>query len=375
MRARGNAAIVAGLGVGVSLALPASAHAVSVSAILEETFSNPVTTFAVGVAGGAALASLAALAIAAVRRDNNDPEPPDEKSTYAPRHLRAANATDDSRNDAPEEASEETSAESEVEATANYEEVAQNYVGSASFKQRMSRRAAGVAAALRERLGQGMMDGLPVIERADGTVADVGTSWWRHAVGEDSFVQTPGFVMGGELFAIPSDFTKTDKDLLVASADRHAGAISARVAYVDEGTYPERRTVEDLDNSDAWERALRSLDEKIAAVAPPQDPIGFIDNVGGADSLDEPDNLEPQTDFIHFKAPGGHPEVVDTGSYVDFLIEDEFSRNTSKAVRKTSRRFLRVLEGGTSVNKRLQAEILDSTYVGKHFSLPIAAEA
>ena len=66
---------------------------------------------------------------------------------------------------------------------------------------------------------------------------------------------------------------------------------------------------------------------------------------------------------------------MDTETYVDYLIEDEFSRNTSKAVRKTSRRFLRVLEGGTSVNKRLQAEILDSTYVGKHFSLPIAAEA
>lgn len=375
MRARRNPVLVAGLGVGASLALPASAHAVSISTILEETFSNPVTTFAVGVAGGAALASLAALAISAVRRDNNDPEPPDEKPAYTPRHLRSTEVPKASREGDSVESSEEGSGEVPSHAASNYEEIAQNYVGRSTFKQRMTRRAAGVAATLRERLGQGMMDGLPVIERADGSVGDVGTTWWRQAVGEDSFVQSASFAMSDDSLAIRSDFTKTDRDLLLASAGRHAGAISARVAYVDEGRYPERRTVEDLDNSDAWECALKSLDEKIAAVAPPQDPIGFIDSVGGADSLDEPDNLEPQTAFIHFKAPGGHPEVVDTESYVDYLIEEEFSKNTSKAVRRTSRRFLRVLEGGTSAHKRLEAEILDSTYVGKHFSLPVAAEA
>ena len=74
MRARRNPAVVAGLGVGASLTLPVTAHAVSVSTILEETFSNPVTTFAVGVAGGAAITSLAALAISAARRNNDNPE-------------------------------------------------------------------------------------------------------------------------------------------------------------------------------------------------------------------------------------------------------------------------------------------------------------
>ena len=76
MRARRNPAVVAGLGVGASLTLPVTAHAVSVSTILEETFSNPVTTFAVGVAGGAAITSLAALAISAARRNNDNPAPP-----------------------------------------------------------------------------------------------------------------------------------------------------------------------------------------------------------------------------------------------------------------------------------------------------------
>ena len=367
MRARRNPAVVAGLGVGASLTLPVTAHAVSVSTILEETFSNPVTTFAVGVAGGAAITSLAALAISAARRNNDNPEPPDEKPSYTPRHLRTSEEA--------VEASEAPSRGAASHAATSYEDIAQNYVGRVTFRQRMARRAGGVAATLRDRLGQGMMDDLPVIERADGSVGDVGTSWWRNAVGEDSIVRNVGFAMDEELPVIPSDFTETDRERLVVSASRHAGAIASRVAYVDEGAYPELRTVEDLDRSDAWERALQSLDEKIAAVAPPQDPIGFIDSVGGAESLDEPDNLEPQTAFIHFKAPGGHPEVVDTESYVDFLIEDEFSKNTSKAVRRTSRRFLRVLEGGSSAHKRLSLDGTDSVYVGKHFSLPLAAEA
>ena len=177
--------------------------------------------------------------------------------------------------------------------------------------------------------------------------------------------------------AIPSDFSTSDRDRLVASARDAAASISSRVAYVDEGAYPERRTLEDLNEDDAWASALRSLDEKIATVAPPQDPIGFIDGVGGADSLDEPDNLELDTAFIPFRAPGGHPEVVDTETYVDYLIEDEFSKNSSTAVRRSPRRFLRILEGGTQPNSRHLADTAPSRggRGGKHFSMPQAAEA
>ena len=95
------------------------------------------------------------------------------------------------------------------------------------------------------------------------------------------------------------------------------------------------------------------------------------------DTLDEPDNMEPQTAFIPFKTPGGHPEVVDTETYVDYLIEDEFSKNSSTAARRSSRRFLRLLEGGTQPASRHLADtgVSRSTYVGKHFALPRAAEA
>lgn len=87
--------------------------------------------------------------------------------------------------------------------------------------------------------------------------------------------------------------------------------------------------------------------------------------------------MEPQTAFIPFKTPGGHPEVVDTETYVDYLIEDEFSKNSSTVARRSSRRFLRLLEGGTQSTSRHLADssASRSLYVGKHFSLPHAAEA
>ena len=223
-----------------------------------------------------------------------------------------------------------------------------------------------------------MMDGLPVIERADGSVGDVGTAWWTQAVGAEAIIKDSGFATSAseaDELAIPSDFSESDLQRL-RKAELRAQSIAARVAYVDEGAYPERRTVEDLDHGDDWASALRSLDEKIASSAPSQDPIGFIDSVGGEDTLDEPDNLEPQTAFIPFKVPGGHPNVVDTESYVDYLIEDEFSKNSSVSARRSSRRFLRVLEGGTQPASRHLADTVSApSYVGKHFSMPEAAEA
>ena len=68
---------------------------------------------------------------------------------------------------------------------------------------------------------------------------------------------------------------------------------------------------------------------------------------------------------------------MDTETYVDYLIEDEFSKNSSTAARRSSRRFLRLLEGGTQPASRHLADtgVSRSTYVGKHFALPRAAEA
>lgn len=259
-------------------------------------------------------------------------------------------------------------------AAVDYEDIALNYVRRISLRERMARRAQGVAATLRERMDTGKMDGVPVITRADGTVGDVGTSWWEATVGSGSIATGAGFADEEDL-AIPSDFTNPSAPPVTGLA---APSIAERVARVDEEAYPERRPAVDPSEDEDWASALRSLDERFAIDAAAPEEVAFSDAVGGLDTLDEPDNLEPATEFIPFKPVAGHPEVVDTDSYVDHLIEEEFSKNTSKAVRRTSRRFLRVLQGGTGApTRRLAGDDDTGTgYVGKHFAAaPRAAEA
>ena len=364
-----NSIVVAGLVGALTLGAPRAAGALALTDAIDDALVSPTAGLVAGLVAGAALTGSAVAIASRVRARSRDDVPALE---HAPRHLRAPE---------PEPAAAPVSAaapahHAPTHAATDYEDIAENYARRVSFRERMARRAEGVAATLRERMGASMMDGLPVIERADGSVGDVGTAWWTNAVGADTIIHDSGFAAEGA--AIPSDFSATDRERLGAAARRAAErpSIAERVAYVDEGAYPERRSVEDLDDTDGWEAALRSMDEKIAAVAPPQDPIGFVDAVGGEDSLDEPDNLEPQTAFIPFKAPGGHPEVVDTETYVDYLIEDEFSKNSSTAARRSSRRFLRMLEGGTQpTTSRHLAGSAGARPAGKHFSQPVAAEA
>ena len=79
-------------------------------------------------------------------------------------------------------------------------------------------------------------------------------------------------------------------------------------------------------------------------------PRRFPSTVAGASSssLDEPDGLEASTQFLTFRPQAGHPEVTDTDSYVDLLINQEFSRNASPAARRTFRDYLTLIDGGTS---------------------------
>ena len=106
-------------------------------------------------------------------------------------------------------------------------------------------------------------------------------------------------------------------------------------------------------------------------------PDQLIDSVGGEDTLDEPDNLEPQTAFIPFKVPGGHPGVVDTESYVDYLIEDEFSKNSSHGGPSQLPALPARARGGhpRPASRHLADTVSAPSYVGKHFSTPLAAEA
>ncbi|QOY59991.1 hypothetical protein [Thermophilibacter immobilis] len=391
---RRNPAVVAGLAGAFAWGVPASAQALSVSDLARAAVS-PEGSFVAGLVCGTVLTGGVATTIALARRHRRtraqaplapaDPEKTNgralegkpaseqgDKPSRRPRHLAPeASDPDPARGaDRPEDVS--SPRQGPGHAARDYEDIAENYVRRASFRERMSRRAQGVAATLKERMDADMMDGLPVIERADGSVGDVGTSWWQTAVGSGSIISDAGFAPDD---AIPSDFSSTGRELLVnVERARERDSIARRVAFVDNGVYPERRG--EGEPEDVWTSALRSLDEKIAAESPLQDPIGFVDAAGDADSLDEPDDLEAQTAFIPFKTPAGHPEVVDTDTYVDYLIEDEFGKNASKAVRRSSRRFLRVLEGGTQTSRHF-ADTAPShaTYAPRHFSTSEAAEA
>ncbi len=148
----------------------------------------------------------------------------------------------------------------------DYEQIAQNYVERQRFEQRQEAQKQGVRSILVERLGaifspNMMMDGLPVIERADGSVGDVGTTWWKAAVGDQMTHE-------GSMEADFEDPTQPQTDIptpqKVMERRRHNEVVS-RIANIDFGLYPASRTPEQLnDRRDVWEIALAALDEKIS---------------------------------------------------------------------------------------------------------------
>lgn len=406
MQVKRNPAVLAGLMGMVALAAPQTAHALSLQEASDFVLASPERAFALGVASGALAVGVACGAVCAVRARSRRNEEQvaagfapvagtsefpstdlDEKPAAdapKPRHMRAVQA-------APEPAADAAvSAAAQVpvvpsHATNDYGQIAVNYVNRITFRERMACRAKGVAAALSGRIGSDMMDGLPVIERADGSVGDVGTSWWTTEVGRERIDANTGFAADEVAqISIPSSFSadaaRTALEAARKQQSRSRTDIASRLAFIDEGVFPEHRSAAEAATDD-WEQALRSMEENLAAdpETPNQDPIEFIDAVGNSETLDEPDNMEPDTSFIPFRTPAGHPEVVDTDSYVDYLIEDEFGRNSSKAARRTSRRYLRILEGGTSATGTSMRHLSGSTNVrtrsGKHFAPVQAAEA
>ena len=122
--------------------------------------------------------------------------------------------------------------------------------------------------------------------------------------------------------------------------------------------------------SDGWEQALDALDQRFddnlvsgkaestpAGVRCEVEPVAefsrFQDFVGGDDTLDEPDGLEPDTQFLTFRAPAGHPEVTDTASYVNYLVAHEMGENRSRTARRAVKHALKVIPGGTSADLKV----------------------
>ena len=286
--------------------------------------------------------------------------------------------------------------------TNDYAQIAENYTKLLSWRERTVARAKGAAAVLLERLGQDPMDGLPIIERADGTVGDVGTAWWTKAVGEESITRDFGIAeIGAE--AIPEDFTN------------HAADISSRISYVDQGVFPEKRTIDELEHADDWTLALAAMDEHLARhdqqqirkYHPVQLPlIGQVAAETEVASSVELSGAKPAASHKVAAAqirPSREPNYAgvvaqstamplikatnDTSSHVQDIfdaVEREMAAELQAADERPTRELLRLIEGGTSKMKKISSLDLGektsadkASYKPRHFAgeLPLVREA
>ena len=286
--------------------------------------------------------------------------------------------------------------------TNDYAQIAENYTKLLSWRERTVARAKGAAAVLLERLGQDPMNGLPIIERADGTVGDVGTAWWTKAVGEESITRDFGIAeIGAE--AIPEDFTN------------HAADISSRISYVDQGVFPEKRTIDELEHVDDWTLALAAMDEHLARhdqqqmrkYHPVQLPlIGQAAAEAEVASSVELSGAKPATSHKVAAAqmrPSREPNYAgvvaqstamplikatnDTSSHVQDIfdaVEREMAAELQAADERPTRELLRLIEGGTSKMKKISSLDLGektsadkASYKPRHFAgeLPLVREA
>ena len=286
--------------------------------------------------------------------------------------------------------------------TNDYAQIAENYTKLLSWRERTVARAKGAAAVLLERLGQDPMDGLPIIERADGTVGDVGTAWWTKAVGEESITRDFGIAeIGAE--AIPEDFTN------------HAADISSRISYVDQGVFPEKRTIDELEHVDDWTLALAAMDEHLARhdqqqmrkYHPVQLPlIGQAAAEAEVASSVELSGAKPAASHKVAAAqmrPSREPNYAgvvaqstamplikatnDTSSHVQDIfdaVEREMAAELQAADERPTRELLRLIEGGTSKMKKISSLDLGektsadkASYKPRHFAgeLPLVREA
>lgn len=251
--------------------------------------------------------------------------------------------------------------------------------GRLRIRERLAARTKNVREVLSARLDDDALAGVPVITRADGTSVDVNPTWF-----DQTLVPVLANITGvsqkvddtASIRSSASGATQATNNV-PANTDR-ASYISRHVAEVNEGMFPERRSSDELDHKDAFEEALAAMGETLGQTSEPQMPAVppvisnmpvFHDVVGGPSTIDDPEGLEPPTGFIPFRVPAAHPEVVDTETYVDYLLRDELSNSGQEVLRRSKHAHLRVIEGGTSpLRTRRKASDTGSVRSARHFA-------
>ena len=251
--------------------------------------------------------------------------------------------------------------------------------GRLSIRDRLAARRRNVREVLSARLGEDALSGVPVIKRADGTSVDVNPTWFDQTLAP-MLASITGVSQKIEDTASLRTTTSSSASMgskLPSTTDR-ATYISRHVAEVNEGMFPERRSSDELDHKDVFEEALAAMGETLGQTAEPQvvpapavisNRVVFQDVVGGPSTIDDPEGLEPPTGFIPFRVPAAHPEVVDTETYVDYLLRDELSNSGQEVLRRSKHAHLRVIEGGTSpLRMRRKASETGSVRPARHFA-------
>lgn len=234
-------------------------------------------------------------------------------------------------------------------ASADLEQVAQSYVDERSRARRRAVRRRGVAAVLMERMDrQGreeMPADVPHIQRGRSLVGDLDT-WWAEAEPVTSQIVSERQTSAAEL-----ELRREQERRTAAERRRAAEAIARRVAPVEEGAFPERRTLEDAGGEDdLWAQALRAMDERLRADAAEERQAETADTavIGGEGTQVLPHRgAQPRADFDS------------TESYVDYLVSDEVARDVRRRARRMAEgasgsgsgdapSYLKVIEGGTT---------------------------
>lgn len=390
-----HAAVVAGLGLGEVIAFPTTASAlvaINPSTILAET---PGLAFVVGaVAGFAVVGAFAGISHLVSKADEQptnangrhfagnvvvsaQPMEAEAAPVYVSRHMRVdaeptmpavgAHARTGRHFAVADDENKQLSLEARIPSPeiTDYVNVAERFVNDERKEKSKAVRAKGVAAVLVERMD--LQKGFPTIERGASQI-ELSETWW------DDLEPVAPNVTATAVTDLP-ELTTREKRILArenAAKRRAAERISRSVAQVDQGMYPELRTADDLDDGeDLWMMAMTAMEDHMPQVV-------FSDNVGNADTIDEPDGLAANTNFLTFRARAQRPEFNDTASFIDYIVSDELARSSSDAVRRRSRSYLTLLEGGTQSTGRVGRHVrgtreLQASSTGKHFAQ--AAEA
>lgn len=176
-----------------------------------------------------------------------------------------------------------------------------------TYAERQANRKRGVFSLLSERLGSNMMNDIPVIERADGTVADIGTSWWSDTMG-NTMTQLSSHDDAKALGLRPADETTDLEAAAAMSANarrrERSRTLAENLPTLDAPLYPETTSPESAPgdtgadtSEDLFEEAMRNMDDELPNPGITTSSEAQPEAVVPPEALDNFQNIPPEDDM------------------------------------------------------------------------------